>query len=78
MTSFMVPFSDQYMRMNHRITKVSNMLFPYASQASYREVWEQICLDKWLDDPTQTPDVQARRRTPNYKKTYEARPPKFY
>ena len=78
MTSFMDPFSDQYMRMNHRITKVSNMLFPMASQASYREVWEQTCLDKWLDDPTQTPDVQARRRTPNYKKTYETRPPKFY
>ena len=42
----MDPFSDQYMRMNRRITNA--------------------------------PDVQAKRRSPSYKETYEARPPKFY
>ena len=51
MTSFMDPFSDQYMRMNRRITNASNKLFPYANQVKYREVWENQCLEKWLNNP---------------------------
>ena len=39
----MDPFSDQYMRMNRRITNASNKLFPYANQASTREAWENQC-----------------------------------
>ena len=74
----MDPFSDQYMRMNNRITKASNKLFPYANQAKYREHWENQCLNNWLNNPDETPDVQAKRRSPSYKETYEARPPKFY
>jgi hypothetical protein len=71
----MDPYSKEYMSMNSRITKASNKLFPYANQKSYRELWEDTCLNKWLDDPTQTPDVQAARRSPNYKQTYAKRPP---
>lgn len=74
----MDPFSDQYMRMNRRITNASNKLFPFANQVKYREIWENQCLEKWLNNPLETPDVQAKRRSPNYKETYEARPPKFY
>jgi len=71
----MDPYSPEYMSMNNRITKASNILFPYPSQQSYRELWEDNCLKKWLDNPLETPDVQASRRSPAYKKTYAKRPP---
>ena len=32
-------------------------------------------MKKWLDNPLETPDVQASRRSPDYKKTYAKRPP---
>ena len=46
----MDPFSDQYMRMNRRITNASNKLFPFANQVKYREIWENQCLEKWLNN----------------------------
>ncbi len=71
----MDPWSPEYQRMNNRVTTTAAKLFPYPSQYDYRCFWEEQCLDKWLRDPTQTPDVQARRRSPNYKETYAKRPP---
>jgi len=68
-------WSPEYMRMNHRVTATAAKLFPYPEQQSTRNRWEEQCLDKWLHDPTQTPDVQAKRRSPNYKITYAKRPP---
>ena len=73
----MDPYSPEYMRMNNRVTTTAAKLFPSAQTASYRKYWEKVCLRKWLDDPAETPDVQARRRSPNYLKTYEKYPPKF-
>ncbi len=71
----MDPWSPEYQRMNNRVTTTAAKLFPYPQQYSTRCKWEDQCLDKWLRDPTQTPDVQARRRSPNYKETYAKRPP---
>ena len=71
-------FSDKYNKMNRRITNASNKLFPYAYQASTREAWEDQFLNNWLNNLQETLDVQAIPRSPNYKETYEARPPKFY
>ena len=67
-------WSPEYMRMNHRVTATAAKLFPYPEQQSSC-IWEDHCMDKWLNDPTQTPDVQAKRRSPSYKETYAKRPP---
>ena len=72
---YMDCWSPEYWRMNHRVTATAAKLFPYPEQQSTRNRWEEQCLDKWLHDPTQTPDVQAKRRSPNYKITYAKRPP---
>ena len=68
-------WSPEYMRMNHRVTATAAKLFPYPEQYKTRCIWEDHCMDKWLNDPTQTPDIQARRRSPSYKETYAKRPP---
>ena len=72
---YMDCWSPEYWRMNHRVTATAPKLFPYPEQQSTRNRWEEQCLDKWLRDPTQTPDVQAKRRSPSYKETYAKRPP---
>ena len=58
----MDPWSPEYQRMNNRVTTTAAKLFPYPSQYDYRCFWEEQCLKKWLNDPTQTPDVQARKK----------------
>jgi len=73
----MDPWSPEYMAMNTKITSTANKLFPYAGSSSTREHWEEQCLRRWLDDPTQTPHVQALRRCPNYLKTFAKHPPKL-
>ena len=71
----MDPWSPEYQRMNNRVTTTAAKLFPYPEQYNTRCKWEDQCMDKWLQDPTQTPDVQAKRRSPSYKETYAKRPP---
>ena len=50
-------WSPEYMRMNHRVTATAAKLFPYPEQYKTRCNWEDQCMDKWLNDPTQTPDI---------------------
>ena len=72
----MDPWSPEYMSMNTKVTTTAAKLFPYEQNANYRMIWAEQCLRKWLDDPKQTPHVQALRRSPNYLKTYKKNPPK--
>tara|TARA_S200000501_G_scaffold69184_1_gene61122 strand:- start:1395 stop:1622 length:228 start_codon:yes stop_codon:yes gene_type:complete len=72
----MDPWSPQAQAMNRAVTKASGMLFPYFVNAKYKRHWEDQVLRRWLDDPAETPDVQASRRSPNYKETYAKNPPK--
>ena len=70
-------WSPEYMRMNNRVTSTAAKLFPYPQSRIYREHWEEICLKRWIDDPKETPHVQALRRSPNYLTAYAKRSPKI-
>ena len=72
----MDPWSPQAQAMNRAVTKASGKLFPYFVSAKYKRHWEEQVMRRWLDDPSETPDRQASRRSPNYKETYEKNPPK--
>tara|TARA_S200000501_G_scaffold309431_1_gene299316 strand:- start:20 stop:217 length:198 start_codon:yes stop_codon:yes gene_type:complete len=63
--------------MNTKVTTTAAKLFPYAGSSKTRDDWEEQCLNNWLNDPTQTPHVQALRRSPNYLETYAKNPPKL-
>ena len=55
-------WSPEYWRMNHRVTATAAKLFPYPDLQSTRNRWEEQCLDKWLDDPSQTPDRSSFKK----------------
>ena len=69
-------WSPQAQAMNRAVTKASGKLFPYFVSAKYKRHWEEQVMRRWLDDPSETPDRIASRRSPNYKETYEKNPPK--